>query len=184
MLRATFYFWNRTTNTFQIPHGMISPTLFKVAAITGLRPLVKSLCQTCRQQTNIGSTCQTTYSMYIKNNMGMLSSNVSNHEHVAFLFYWFNAIAFCSKSVKAQTTLLPLVAFLHEGRKLCLSKMLLARLYEEPVLLSSKWKKLKITMLAAPFWLLQLWLNAAFEAQLKYSPPTILYRDIKSTRLS
>ena len=37
--------------------------------------------------------------------------------------------------------------------------------------------------LGGPFWLLRLWLNAIFEPLLKYSPPTILYKDIEGTRL-
>lgn len=39
MLLASMYFWEGSTNTFQIPCGMLMPTLFDVAAITGLSPL-------------------------------------------------------------------------------------------------------------------------------------------------
>lgn len=38
MLVETLYFWKGTTNTFQLPCGMIIPTLFDVTAITGLCP--------------------------------------------------------------------------------------------------------------------------------------------------
>ena len=132
MLGAAFYFWNRTTNSFQIPYGMIGLTLFEVAAITGLDPtgenILSNISLTHKYRINM---LQTAYSAYIKNNTGMPNSDVSDNEHVAFLFYWLNAIVFLSKSVKAQTTLFPLAALLHEGRKLCLSKLLLAHLYEE-----------------------------------------------------
>src|ERR1044072_7069656 len=39
MLLASIHFWESSTNTFQIPCGMITPTLFDVAAITGLKPI-------------------------------------------------------------------------------------------------------------------------------------------------
>lgn len=38
MFVAPLYFWEGTTNTFQFPCGMITPTLFDVEAIIGLRP--------------------------------------------------------------------------------------------------------------------------------------------------
>lgn len=38
ILAASLYFWESTTNTFKFPCGMLTPTLFDEAAITGLRP--------------------------------------------------------------------------------------------------------------------------------------------------
>ena len=38
MITASLYFWDSTYNTFHLPCGMLTPTLFDVAAITGLRP--------------------------------------------------------------------------------------------------------------------------------------------------
>ena len=167
MIGASLYFWNRTTNTLQIPYGMVGPTLFEVAAITGLRPtgevILSNMSSAHKYRVNMS---QTAYSAYIKNNMGMPGSAISDHEHVAFLLYWLNSIIFCSKNVKAQTTLLPLAALLHEGRKLCLSKLLLARLYEEISHVVELIKGGKNFNPGGPFWLLQLWLNAIFESLL------------------
>lgn len=39
LLLASMYFWEGSTNTFQLPCGMLTPMLFDVAAITGLSPL-------------------------------------------------------------------------------------------------------------------------------------------------
>ena len=157
MLGASFYFWNRTTNTLEIPYGMVGPTLFEVAAITGLhltgKVIMSNMSPTHQYRVNMS---QTAYFAYIKNNMGMLGSAVSNHEHVTFLLYWLNSIVFCSKSVKAQTTLLPLAALLHEVRKLCLSKLLLAQLYEETTCIVEQIKRGKNFNPGGPFWLLQL----------------------------
>src|SRR3954464_5942879 len=36
MLVASVYFWDASHNTFHLPCGMITPTLFNIAAITGL----------------------------------------------------------------------------------------------------------------------------------------------------
>ena len=38
MLVASQYFWDITHFTFHLPCGMVTPTLFNIAAITGLRP--------------------------------------------------------------------------------------------------------------------------------------------------
>ena len=38
MLMASLYSWDNTFNIFHLPCGMITPTLFDMAAITGLRP--------------------------------------------------------------------------------------------------------------------------------------------------
>lgn len=38
MLIVSLYFWDTTHNTFHLPYGMMTPTLFDVAAITGLWP--------------------------------------------------------------------------------------------------------------------------------------------------
>ncbi|KAK2384608.1 hypothetical protein QL285_071936 [Trifolium repens] len=38
MLIAALHFWENSTNTFHLKAGMMTPTLFDVAAITGLRP--------------------------------------------------------------------------------------------------------------------------------------------------
>ena len=37
-LLASLYFWDSTYNTFHLPCGMITPTFFDIAAITGLPP--------------------------------------------------------------------------------------------------------------------------------------------------
>ncbi|GAU23874.1 hypothetical protein TSUD_369820 [Trifolium subterraneum] len=38
MLIAAMHFWEKSTNTFQFPFEMLTPTLLDVAALTGLRP--------------------------------------------------------------------------------------------------------------------------------------------------
>ena len=38
MLVSSLYFWDNTHYTFHLPCGMVTPTLFDIAAIIGLRP--------------------------------------------------------------------------------------------------------------------------------------------------
>ena len=39
MLVSSLYFWDSTYHTFHLPCGMMTPTLFDIAAITGLKPM-------------------------------------------------------------------------------------------------------------------------------------------------
>lgn len=38
MLVSSLYFWDSTHHTFHLPSGMMTPTLFDIAAITRLKP--------------------------------------------------------------------------------------------------------------------------------------------------
>lgn len=90
-------------------------------------------------------------------------------EHIAFLALWLSHSIFCSKSLQAAKKNLTLANQLHAGHNVFLSEMILASLYES---LSDRVAQLKNLgdkgnlLLFGPFWLLQLWLNATFEANL------------------
>ncbi|RYR14596.1 hypothetical protein Ahy_B04g071222 [Arachis hypogaea] len=95
-------FCNRTTNNFHLPCGMIGMSLLDVAAITELpinSPDYTSEMQPERQYNVILSS---SYSDFIAHNMGREGTRITDNEHVAFLFYWLNAILFCSRSVQCQ----------------------------------------------------------------------------------
>ncbi|RYR10606.1 hypothetical protein Ahy_B05g079052 [Arachis hypogaea] len=124
-------FWNRTTNNFHLPCGMIGMSLLDVAAITGL-PINPPDCTSDmqpRHQYNIVYT--NSYSEFIAHNMGAEGTAVADEEHVSFLFYWLNAIIFCSRSVQMLKFFLPLAALLHEANTLNLAKLLLGHVFEE-----------------------------------------------------
>ncbi|RYR20185.1 hypothetical protein Ahy_B03g065273 [Arachis hypogaea] len=115
MIGAMTYFWNRTTNNFHLPCGMIGMSLLDVAAITGL-PINSPDCTPDMQhQHQYNITFNTPYSDFIAHNMGEDDTEITNDEHVAFLFYWLNAILFCSGSVQMSKFFLPLAALFHEG---------------------------------------------------------------------
>ncbi|RYR24406.1 hypothetical protein Ahy_B02g057905 [Arachis hypogaea] len=73
-----------------------------------------------KQQYNIPP--MTSYSDFIAHHMGTENDHVTDDEHVAFLFYWLNAIIFYSQSVQMQKLFLPLAVLLHEENNLNLAK--------------------------------------------------------------
>ncbi|RYR53923.1 hypothetical protein Ahy_A06g029160 [Arachis hypogaea] len=122
---------NRTTNNFYLPYEMIGMSLSDVAAITWLSispPDFTSDMQP-RHQYNIAPT--NSYSDFIAHHMGAEGIAITDDEHVAFLFYWLNAVIFCSRSVQMSKFFLPLAALLHEGNNLNLAKLLLWHIFED-----------------------------------------------------
>ncbi|RYQ89686.1 hypothetical protein Ahy_B09g096204 [Arachis hypogaea] len=163
MIGAVTCFWNRTTNNFHLPCEMIGMSLLDVAAITGL-PINSPDCtpdMQSKHQYNI--VFNTSYSEFITHNMGEDGTEIIDNEHVAFLFYWLNAILFCSRSVQMSKLFLPLAALLHEGKVLNLAKLLLGRIFEKLCLFVCDLRDNKIINTGCPLWLLQLWLNAIFK---------------------
>ncbi|RYQ82372.1 hypothetical protein Ahy_B10g100956 [Arachis hypogaea] len=131
MIGAVTCFWNRTTNNFHLPCRMIGMSLLDMAAITGL-PINSPDCTPDMQsQHQYNVTFSTSYSEFIAHNMGTDGTEIIDNEHVAFLFYWLNAVLFCSQSVQMPKLFLSLAALLHEGKVLNLAKLLLGHIFEE-----------------------------------------------------
>ncbi|RYQ83725.1 hypothetical protein Ahy_B10g102526 [Arachis hypogaea] len=132
LMEDALYFWDETSHTFHTPYGMITSTLLDVAAITGLPPLVEKILTITKSTTKVEyaiDISSTTYQSFILNNKGQDEEHVSDNEHIAFLLYWLSGIVFCARSIQVEVTNLPLAIMLAEGRKLCLAKLFLARLY-------------------------------------------------------
>ena len=123
---------------------MVSPTLFELAAIIGLRPIGKTihfdLALDYLKSYNFDDS-EPSYSVFIRNNMGSPSTPVFDTEHVAFLSYWLNAIVFCSRSLRMQQRYYALAVMLHEGHRLCLAKLIIDQLYEEMGFVVAKLQK-------------------------------------------
>lgn len=84
MLLASLYFWEGSTNTFQLPYGMLTPTILDVAAITGLSPLGEALNPTLSIE-NTFSFGRASLLNYIKDHHDKDSVEVFDEEHIAFL---------------------------------------------------------------------------------------------------
>ncbi|RYR29854.1 hypothetical protein Ahy_B01g054428 [Arachis hypogaea] len=88
---------------------------------------------------------------------------VTDDEHVAFLFYWLNAIVFCSRSVQMQKLFLPFAALLHRENNFNLAKLVLGQLFEELGNFVNCLQKHSSISTGGLLWLFQFWLNAVFE---------------------
>ena len=110
---------------------MIELTLFELSAIMGLPPIGDIILSNMEaKSTNLDiDVSDAAYSHFIANHMGSPFDPITKDEHIAFLFYWLNAIVFCSWLVQIQQGYLPLAALLHDGRKLWLAKLVIAQFY-------------------------------------------------------
>ena len=130
MLLATIHFWESSTNTFQLPYGMITPTLFDVAVITGLRPTGKVFDPTkVKNSREIFDFKGTGMANFKEENMGT-EAEVSDHEHIAFLTYWLTFFIFCSSSIQVAVRFSNIAIQLHRKEDIGLGKLILASLYE------------------------------------------------------
>ncbi|XP_058748016.1 uncharacterized protein LOC131620851 [Vicia villosa] len=193
MLVAAVHFWDASHNTFHLPCGMVTPTLFDVAAITGLRPTGETFDPNDMDNDTIGfNDSQVTYTAFIQKHHITAETTVSDEEHIAFLALWLSRCAFCSRSIQVAKRYLCMANQLHAGKKLNLSQLLLGFLYENLSEAANLTKNFKSGSLlyAGPFWLLQLWLNATFETHLPFrgdvneEDSTIKNRTIEGTRLA
>lgn len=88
--------------------------------------------------------------------------------------YWLSRYVFCTRSFQLAKKYVPLATQLYEGRKICLSRLILFCLYESLGLAYEDLKNMEnfdILHIGGPIWLLQLWLNATFEPSLKTRVP-------------
>ncbi|XP_057457307.1 uncharacterized protein LOC130748161 isoform X2 [Lotus japonicus] len=187
MLLSSLFFWERSTNSFHVPFGMLSPTLLDVAAITGLWVVGDDYHSSVAPTNPIAiPTDNIAFSKFIKDHY-VENGEVSDAEHVAFLLYWLSAYVFCTKSLRIPAKLLPLANLLHEGRIIAMARLVLGNLYQmiNEAIADIRDPKVASLNAAGPFWLLQLWMNAVFEPSLpaKNPPPTVSNTRIDAFRL-
>ena len=109
---------------------MVTPTLFDVATITRLRPTGEAFNLYVQFENTINfKVNHAGFAKYIEY-YHTKGSEVSDVEHITFLALWLSRCIFCSKSLQASKRFLTLVNQLHSGRNVCLSKLILAGLYE------------------------------------------------------
>lgn len=145
---------------------MLTPTLFDVAAITGLSPLGHTFDPTLETR-HAFDFDRPGFQNYMEDHYNKESEEVSDEEHIAFLTLWLSYYMFCPGSLQIAKSYIPLAIQLHEGRRVSLGKLLLAFLYYTLGKATLKLKLLHETSrdlnIAGPMWLLQYWLNATFE---------------------
>lgn len=96
MLIASTCLWDTSTNMFHLPCGMITLTLFEIAAIIGLQPTGETFKISTKTKTNLRFTLNiVTYNSFIKDHQAS-TYRVYSQEHIAFLIYWISRYVFCA----------------------------------------------------------------------------------------
>lgn len=171
MLLASMYFWKGLTNTFQLPCGMLMPTLFNMAAITGLSSSGDTFDPTLPTKTTF-LFGHASLQNYIEDHHDKDSVEVFGEEHISFLTLWLLYYMLRPGSLQIAKSYISLAIQIHEGRRVSLGKFLLASLYHSLGLATLKLKyphsTTKALNLSGPMWILQHWLNSTFKYQLGY----------------
>ncbi|CAJ2642239.1 unnamed protein product [Trifolium pratense] len=191
MIIAALHFFEYSTSTFHFECGMMTPTLLDVAAITGLSPLGDTYDPSKNSDTIKFDFRNKSYSKYILENR-KTDNEVSAEGHVAFLTLWLSQYVFCTQSLQVAKKFIPMAIQLHECQQFNFARLILGCLYES---MRDACEHLKRTsdgstfLGAGPFWLLQLWLNATFHAELDLFLPEPFYDEsrahqVEGTRLA
>lgn len=166
LLLASLQFWEALTNTFKLPLGMLTPTLFDVAAIIGLSPLGDTFDPTAELRHSFDFD-RPGFQNYMEDHFDRESDDVSDQEHIAFLTLWLSYYIFFPGSLQIAKSYISLAIQLIGGKCISLGKLLLASLYRSLGKATTQMKELhesnKALNISGPIWLLQLWLNATFE---------------------
>lgn len=86
LLVSSLYFWDSTHYTFDLPCGMVTPTLFGITAITWLKPTGNTYDPDVESDDFIAfSTSKAAYSTHIAYYNDKDTDTVSEVEHIAFL---------------------------------------------------------------------------------------------------
>ncbi|PNX90588.1 hypothetical protein L195_g046713, partial [Trifolium pratense] len=130
LLIAALHFFEKSSKTFQFKYGMMTPTLFDVAAITGLKPTRDTYNPTNSSKNISLSITKYTYSKYIEEQRGKDGDEVSEAEHVAFLTLWLCHFVFCTRSIQVAIKYILMATQIHEGCYFGFGRLILANLYE------------------------------------------------------
>lgn len=110
MLMASLYFWDATHNTFHLPCGMVTPTLFDVAAVTGLHPLGEDFDPNYMDNDTIKfGEIKATYTIFTAKHHNKDNDEVSDEEYIAFSAVWLSRCIFCSRSLQVAKRYLVMV---------------------------------------------------------------------------
>lgn len=131
LLVSSLYFWDNIHYTFHLPCGMVTPTIFNIVTITWINPTENTYDPDVEYDYSIAfSTSRAAYSTHISHYHDKETDTVFDVEHITFLPLWLSHCVFGSKSLQVANKYLTLENQLHSGHYVCLSKMILASLYE------------------------------------------------------
>lgn len=114
MLLGSTFFLEGSNNTFQFPYGILTPTLFDVAAITRLNPLGETFTPTIDTNHEFFSE-RFIFKKFIINHHDKKNEELSDQEHIAFLTLWLLYYLFYSGSLQIVKQYILLAIQLREG---------------------------------------------------------------------
>ena len=178
MIIAALHFWNPSTNSLHLKCGMLTHTLLDVAGLTGLN-LVGQIFDPDSHVSELSfDFTRPAYNNFILVDHHVTSSiEVSDIEHIAFLTYLLSMYIFCSRSLQIPKKFTTLAIQFHEGRDICLGKLILGSLYEnlnQAVMSIKEFQSGGSLIIPSPIWLFQLWLLATFKTKLAINLPPSL----------
>lgn len=187
LILAALHFWDSTTHSLHLKCGMLSPTLFDVAAIIGLKPLGDTFNpkQTSNTYGFDFDLAEANFNPYISAHHITTTEEVSDLEYLAFLTLWLSTFVFCSRSIQVAKVYIPLAIQIHERRNVNLAKLILGSLYQQfdNAALEIKLDQPTINFaIGGPIWLLQLWLLATFESRLNLIIPDMILPSLENRR--
>jgi len=175
MIIAALHFWNPSNNSLHLKYGMLTPTLLDVSGLIGLKPTGQSFDLDSHDSEISFDFTRLAYDNFIKDQRVATSVEISDKEHISFLTYWLSMYIFCSISIQVPKGFKILAIQLHEGRDICLSKLVLGSLYEnlnQVVTSIKEYQSRSSLIIPGLIWLFQLWLLATFRTKLAVFLPT------------
>lgn len=130
LIIAALHFWNSSTSSLHLKCGVLTPTLLDVAGLTGLKHIGQTFNPDTHSSELSFDFTRPAYGNFIIDHHNTSSTEVSDQEHVAFLTYWLSMYIFCSRSIQIPKKFTTLAIQLHDGRDICLGKLILGSLYE------------------------------------------------------
>lgn len=175
MIIAALHFWNPSNSSMHLKCGMLTPTLLDIAGLTGLKPTGQTFDPDNHDLEITFDFAKPAYDIFIDDLHDTSSKAVSDREHIAFLTYWLSMYIFCSRSIQIPKKFTILAIQLHEGRDICLGKLILGSLYEnlnQAVGSIKEYSNSHSLIIPGPIWLFQLWLLATFRTKLGVTLPS------------
>ncbi|KAH0669406.1 hypothetical protein KY285_025772 [Solanum tuberosum] len=133
LLYAALFFWSTSGNSFHFNFGMMSPTVFDISALTGIRPHGEAISSVLDIQNSTFSMPKSEknkkiyYEEFIKVNMQR--EDIFEEEHFAFLNMLLYKFVFFNGSSRVMMEYNKLAIVLASGRKVALSPSILSHLY-------------------------------------------------------
>ncbi|KAK4730805.1 hypothetical protein R3W88_023793 [Solanum pinnatisectum] len=169
LLSAALCFWS---NSFHFRFGMMGLTVLDIVALTGLRPhgeevssilgMAVSTCHFPHHGTIYYNSI--VYNKYL--DVSKAETDVTEEEHISFLFTWLSHHLFCDSSVNMIKQCTKLAYSLAAGRKLAFAPFVLSNLYHgcTEIIMG------RFLNERGPFWILQFWLQSYFP---EFRPSTL-----------